>query len=131
MKFRLHESLSTEKICTLYYDDIEVTTKAGYDYESGPWYDTEEVSWEYNISEQEAAEVIADCLVDDLSEDDYNAIVGPEQDDDKLMLYIEEHFDDLWKKYEGDLLDHFKDAARDDANENWEPDEPDYDDWDD
>ena len=130
-KFRLNESLSTSKDIPLYYDDIEVVTKSGFDRESGPWCETEYVVWEYEISEQQAAECIADYLSDDLSDEEWLAIVGEDEDQDKLYQYIEENFDKLFEKYKDDITDYYKDSAESDAAEKWEPEEPDYDDWDD
>lgn len=74
----------------------------------------EEISWEYEADDDEVSEKLYELLQDtdeckDMSEDELN--------------------DDLTEKYYSELLKHFEDQAREDAEENYEPPEPDYDDY--
>lgn len=84
----------------------------------------EEISWTYDADDGSVSEVICDILANEDEFKDY--------DSDALYKYIDEHFDELTEKYYDALLEHFRDNAREDAEENYEPEpyEPDYDDYD-
>ena len=131
MKFKLVESLSKNKDIALEYSDIEVQTNYSVDYWNGPQWDTEEVDWTYYVSEEDCAEYLIQYYVDSLSDKDYKELetVYGESLDEYLEKYLEEHFDELFTKYYDDLLEDFRYEAEEDAKENWEPYEPDYDDW--
>ena len=130
MKFKLVESLSTSEDIALEYSDIEVQTNYSVDYWNGPQCDTEEVDWIYYVSEEDCAEYLMQYYVDSLSDEDYKELenIYGEGLDEYLEKYLEEHFDELFEKYYDDLLEDFRYRAEEDANQNWEPYEPDYDD---
>ena len=130
MKFKLVESLSKNKDITLEYSDIEVQTNYSVDYWNGPQWDTEEVDWTYYVSEEDCAEYLIQYYVDSLSDKAYTELetVYSEGLDEYLEKYLEEHFDELFEKYYDDLLEDFRWKAEAEANEEWEPYEPDYDD---
>lgn len=130
MKFKLVESLSTSEDIALEYSDIEVQTNYSVDYWNGSYWDTEEVDWTYYVSEEDCAEYLMQYYVDSLSDEDYKELenIYGEGLDEYLEKYLEEHFDELFEKYYDDLLEDFRYRAEEDANQNWEPYEPDYDD---
>lgn len=130
MKFKLVESLSTSGDIALEYSDIEVQTNYSVDYWNGSYWDTEEVDWTYYVSEEDCAEYLMQYYVDSLSDKEYKELenIYGEGLDEYLEKYLEEHFDELFEKYYDDLLEDFRYRAEEDANQNWEPYEPDYDD---
>lgn len=83
----------------------------------------EEVDWTYDADDGE----VCDYLYEQLSElDEFK-----NYSEDELNDYIENNYEELCKKYNDGLLEHFKEKAREDAEENYEPEppEPDYDDY--
>ena len=80
-----------------------------------------EIDWYYWAEDEE----VMDFLHEKLSAlDEYK-----DKSDEELNEYINDHYEDLCDEYYKDLLDHFEDKAREDAEENYEPEppEPDYD----
>lgn len=127
MKLRLVEELSDRKDLPLEYDDITVQVSQGVDYWDGPQWDEINISWTYYVSESDVAEYLRDYFVDDLSSEEYDAMISNTDDPDTVFdKYVEDHFDELFTKYYDDLLDIFKSSAEEDAAMEYEPSE--YDD---
>lgn len=80
-----------------------------------------DIDWTYDADEEEVFDFFYD------NSENFEELKDiPE---DQIEDYINEHFDDLVEKYYKDLLEEFKEKAREDAEENYEPPEPDYDDY--
>lgn len=111
----LYEKNYDEEDVELYYDDLYVTVYYGnMDWETG--YGEKEFSgridYTYTVSMQDVAEFLVDFLYG--KEPEYDKIDG----DDESYEWIYEHFDELFEKYEKDILEYFRDDAEDDAQNN-------------
>ena len=126
MKFKLVESLSKSKDIALEYYDLVVQIDLGTDYWDGPQWDDKEIEWTYWVSEDDCYEPLMDLFLGSLSEEEYNAWMT--ETDDSFEKYFEEHSEELVARFYDDLLEYFRSDAEEDANANWEPWEPDYDD---
>lgn len=107
----------------LHYDMLELNPPL----EFSSWDDSEEVEidvieWDYTPGDDEVYSYFFDNLekYDELKE--FGEIETDEQEK-ACSDYINEHLPDLAEKYEEDLLEHFRDAAEEDARENYEPKE--------
>ena len=101
-----------------YYDDIEVTK-----------------DFEYEVDADDVVEALWETIMADEDSEDALEYKLQHKSEDDVIEYIEEHFDELVKKYHSDLLNIFKDNAIEAAEEyyqneydNWEPDPDMYDD---
>ena len=124
----LQERLDRETI-PLYYPSLEVTRvlRAGdpsgaYDQYQNQWYpdedETEEIEIEY---EYEVDKIdIFNELVELIDESDIEDI--EKKEDDEIINFVEEHFDELLEKYQEKILEYFREAAREDAEMNYEHD---------
>ncbi len=111
-----NEHLSKEEI-TLEYEDLPVVvyeegSPAGYfDTDFGNWLPDEgdskeiEIDYEYSVPKEEVSEVIKNELLEDPSKD------IDSMKDLELNQYIQDHFDDLFEKYESEILNSFRDEA--------------------
>lgn len=126
---------SNQETDIIYYRSLPVEVNIGnpggyYDDSFGNWlpddrYVTHYVDWEYELPKEDIMEALGDFLSEE--EDEHLKNLS----DDEFWTYIEQHYDELFKKYETRLEDKFYDAAIEDAAENIDWDsygEPDYDD---
>lgn len=126
---------SNQETDIIYYRGLPVDINTGnpggyYDDSFGNWlpddrYVTHYIDWEYELPKEDIIEALGDFL----SEEEDKQL--SELSDDEFWAYVEQHYDELFKKYETRLEDKFREAATEDATENidWDfYDEPDYDD---
>lgn len=107
----------------LHYDDLEITVfynmvpaKLDPIDEAHPeeW-DQEDIKieWDYQVNGEEVVEYFADRA------DEYEELINLPQEE--VEPYIRHNFEKLCIKYEKDLLKHWEDKARENAEENYEP----------
>ena len=126
---------SNQETDIIYYRSLPVEINIGnpggyYDDSFGNWlpddrYVTHHVDWEYELPKEDIMEALGDFLSEEEGEQLKNL------SDDEFWTYVEQHYDELFKKYETRLEDKFYEAAIEDAAEkiDWDSyDEPDYDD---
>lgn len=80
-----------------------------------------DIEWDYDVDDDLVVEYLFELL---RFEEEYAT-----KTDDELWEYIEDNLDNLADAYLPQLLAHFEDSAREDAEENYTPPEPDYDDY--
>ena len=127
---------SKQVIETIYYSDLPIELNIGnprgyYDETFGNWlpddrYVTAHVDWYYDVPKYDIDEVLGDLLIKDSPRGQFENL-----SDDEFWTYIEDHYDELFKKYETQIEDKFRDAAIEQAAEKIDWDsygEPDYDD---
>ena len=112
MKF-LKESYNEE--VELYYYGLPINYQYNYyiDYWDGPQWDDKdiEIDWTYKVDKDSVKELLVDYVPDEVEEKD-------------IDKYLEDHFDELFQKHEKEILDYYKDSAIEDAEENYEEEEP-------
>lgn len=126
---------SNQETDIIYYGDLPVEINIGnpsgyYSNSFGNWlpddrYETHHVDWEYELPKEDIVEALGDFLSEEEDEQLKNL------SDDEFWTYVEQHYDELFKKYETRLEDKFYEAAIEDARNkiDWDfYDEPDYDD---
>ena len=117
------------------YDDLEITVFKKVseavlypaDYACPAEYDEyeTEINYTYTLDASDVFEYFWDNW------DSYEELVAVGDDDQKLEDYINENLETLFDDHYDDLLEHFKDDAREEAEENYDPDDygPDWDDY--
>lgn len=104
------------------FDDLPDTVEIEYDsLDIGD----KEVSYTYKANIEDVREVIADKLIDEISEEKADKLEEAGELDDYLDMQIQDKFDELIDKYYEELKSYFEDKAADEAAENYNPD----DDW--
>lgn len=116
----LNESRNVE---TLYYNDLKITVAGDYhpetwgDYGGEPaYYDDEEIEidYEYNVDKDEVKDALLNIVLD---KEKLHLIT---MDEEALLRYIDENYDELFDKYNEELLEYFEERAREEAEENYE-----------
>ena len=126
---------SNQETDIIYYGELPVEINVGnpggyYSNSFGNWlpddrYETCYVDWEYELPKEDIIEALGDFLSEEEDEQLKNL------SDDEFWNYVEQHYDELFEKYETRLEDKFeKDAIEDARNKiDWDSyGEPDYDD---
>lgn len=126
---------SNQETDIIYYGDLPVEINAGspggyYSNSFGNWlpddrYETHYIDWEYELPKEDIIEALGDFLSEEKDEQLKNL------SDDEFWNYVEQHYDELFEKYETRLKDKFYEDAIEDAVEKIDWDsygEPDYDD---
>ena len=126
---------SNQETDIIYYGDLPVEINVGnpsgyYSNSFGNWlpddrYETRYIDWEYELPKEDIIEALGDFLSEEKDEQLKNL------SDDEFWNYVEQHYDELFEKYETRLKDKFYEDAIEDAVEkiDWDfYDEPDYDD---
>lgn len=127
---------SKQTVDTIYYSDLPIELNVGnpggyYDETFGNWlpddrYVTTHVDWYYDVPVEDIVEALGDLLINDSPKGQFENL-----SDEEFQTYIEDHYDELFKKYEAQIEDKFRDAAIEQAAEKIDWDsygEPDYDD---
>lgn len=120
----LTESSNNEEV-TLYYSDMEVEVFYGsMSWEDGtyPSY-TDHIDWEYDVDRYDIECFLIESCITDKIVDGWDDMT-----DEQANTYVSEHFDELFTKFENEILDHWYESALENAQENYDPD--DYIDWD-
>ena len=99
----------------LNYDTLPIEYEHGFytDWVSGPQYSTDdiEIEWAYEVPKDE----VKDFLID---------YVPGEIPDDKVNKYLEDNFDEMFEKYNKQILKYFEPYAIEDAEEKYEYEDP-------
>ena len=111
----IYEGVDDKETVDLFYDDLYVEVYFGdTDWETG--YGEEEFSgkidYTYTVDIQDVIEFLEDFLYS--REPEYAKI----EDDDEAYKWIYDHFNELFDKYEKDILEYFREDAEDDAQNN-------------
>lgn len=106
------------ELVDLHYDKLEVTIvtrparPASYYFE----YDRDEaqtveeyIEYDYTVKKSE----VVDFICENMTENDFANI--EDASDAELVAFVNEHFDDLYSKYEKMILEYFEDSAREQA----------------
>lgn len=106
-----------ETTVTLHYDDLDITLY-GAQRDADDWDEINAViSYGYEADRSDVEEQLCEHILDDMPDEEYEALEDPEAYLDNLLA-DEATFYSYFDKYESDILDYFRDAARENAEEN-------------
>ena len=118
---------------TLYYPDLHVEFDYGPEERIdgrgigvGSKYFDREVEYEYNVDRNAVEEVIFDLIPEDEQEEIVAKNSAPYEKDDAVDIiyeYIDYNFDDLFDKYQDEILDAFRENAEYEATTRIEPED--------
>lgn len=115
----------------LFYEDLEIIIY-GEQRDADDWDEYEyTVDWEYSVDKADLYTYIwENCLEDDEFPEGAADDFDPNNAEDwaKFEAWLDDNFDTIFEKYKTDILENWEDAAREDAEEKYDP--RDYIDWD-
>ncbi len=112
----LTEEFDYRQEIDLEYEDLFITVY-GQQRDVDDW-DTWEgkVNWTYTVTAQDIIELVLQDRIDESDLPNIDNMEGEEID-----KFIDDHFDELYAKYENDILDYFMDDAKEDAEAHYDP----------
>ena len=113
----IEESITDKDSVELYYRDLKGTQLGPQrdvdDWDEWPF----EVDWKYTVDRNDVLEFLStDCLTDD----DYPE-AADEWTDEKYWEWLDDNFDTFFDKYEKKILANWEEAAIEDAERNYDP----------
>lgn len=119
----LKESVAIENEITLHYEDLPITYQYNHtiDYWDGRQWEEKDINidWDYKVAKED----ILDAIIDEVADEMHEKFVDKEDfSDSEITKYFNDNFDRLFKTYNKQILDYFKDEAIEDAEENYEAD---------
>lgn len=121
-KKSMKEAIQNE--ITLHYENLPITYQYNHtvDYWDGKQWEEKdiEIEWDYNVAKED----ILDAIIDEVADEMYEKFLDKEDfSDSEINKYFNDNFDRLFKTYNKQILDYFKDEAIEDAEENYEEDD--------
>ena len=120
-KKSMKEAIQNE--ITLHYENLPITYQYNHtvDYWDGKQWEEKDINieWNYKVDKED----ILDAIIDEVADEMYEKFPDREDfSDSEINKYFNDNFDRLFKTYNKQILDYFKDEAIEDAEENYEED---------
>ena len=127
-KKSMKEAIQNE--ITLHYEDLPITYQYNHtvDYWDGKQWEEKDINidWDYKVAKED----ILDAIIDEVADEMYEKFLDKEDfSDSEINKYFNDNFDRLFKTYNKQILDYFKDEAIEDAEENYEEVKDDFDEY--